>query len=195
MGTSSEQQFVPLCVRDDASKAAIVIQQSVTTWQAYNRWGGYSLYYGNTGGELSYTHDPAGGDYDHRARIVSFDRPYDHDWASGAADLVGNEFPVIYHAEKLGLDVTYWTDIDLHAQPQLLHNHKALLSLGHDEYWSVRDAPGAARRWPGRQPGLPRGQRLLPPDPIRQVPAGGNRHQIATNRPPRTRCSTWTTPR
>ncbi|HEY6622698.1 MAG TPA: N,N-dimethylformamidase beta subunit family domain-containing protein, partial [Acidimicrobiales bacterium] len=96
VGTSSEQQYVPLCVRDDASKAAIVVQQSVTTWQAYNRWGGYSLYYGNTGGQLSFTHAPAAGDYDHRARIVSFDRPYDHDWASGAADFVGNELPVIY---------------------------------------------------------------------------------------------------
>jgi hypothetical protein len=144
VGTSSEQQYVPLCVRDDASKAAIVVQQSVTTWQAYNRWGGYSLYYGNTGGQLSYTHAPAGGDYDHRARIVSFDRPYDHDWASGAADLVGNEFPVIYHAEKLGLDVTYWTDVDLHARPALLKNHKALLSLGHDEYWSEEMRQGAA---------------------------------------------------
>jgi hypothetical protein len=142
VGTSNEQQYVPLCVRDDASKAAIVIQQSVTTWQAYNRWGGYSLYDGNTGSQLSFTH--AGGDYDDRARIVSFDRPYDHDWASGAADLVGNEFPVIYNAEKLGLDVTYWTDVDLHARPQLLMNHKALLSLGHDEYWSYQMRKGAS---------------------------------------------------
>jgi hypothetical protein len=144
VGTSNEQQYVPLCVRDDASTAAIVVQQSVTTWQAYNRWGGYSLYYGNTGGQLSFTHDPAGGNYDNRARIVSFDRPYDHDWASGAADLVGNEFPVIYNAEKLGLDVTYWTDVDLHARPQLLKNHKALLSLGHDEYWSYEMRQGAS---------------------------------------------------
>ena len=50
VGATGEQQFVPLCVRDDASTASIVIQQSVTTWQAYNRWGGYSLYYGNRNG-------------------------------------------------------------------------------------------------------------------------------------------------
>ena len=117
VGATSEQQFIPLCVRDDASRAAIVIQHSVTTWQAYNRWGGYSLYYGNRDGALSFTHDPAGGTFADRARIVSFDRPYDHDWASGAADFVGNEFPVIYQAEQLGLDVTYWTDVDLHARP------------------------------------------------------------------------------
>jgi hypothetical protein len=136
VGATGEEQFVPLCVRDDDSKAAVVIQQSVTTWQAYNRWGGYSLYYGNRTGGLSYTHASAGGTFADRARIVSFDRPYDHDWASGAADFIGNEFPVIFHAERLGLDVTYWTDVDFHANPQLLANHKALVSLGHDEYWS-----------------------------------------------------------
>ncbi len=145
VGTGGEQQFVPLCVRDDSSKAAVVIQQSVTTWQAYNRWGGYSLYYGNAGGALSYTHAPAGGTYADRARIVSFDRPYDHDWASGAADFVGNEFPVVFHAEKMGLDVTYWTDVDLHVQPQLLANHRMLVSLGHDEYWSQLMRDGAAQ--------------------------------------------------
>lgn len=144
VGSSGEQQFVPLCVRDDSSRAAIVVQQSVTTWQAYNRWGGYSLYYGNRDGSLSYVHAPTNSSFDDRARIVSFDRPYDHDWASGAADLVGNEFPLIFDAERLGLDVTYWTDLDLHARPTLLHNHKALLSLGHDEYWSTEMRDGAA---------------------------------------------------
>jgi hypothetical protein len=145
VGPNNEQQFVPLCVRDDTSKAAIVIQSSVTTWQAYNRWGGYSLYYGNQGGALSFTHDPAGGDFNHRARAVTFDRPYDHDWASGAADFIGNEFPVIYQAEQMGLDVTYWTDVDFHARPQLLNNHKALLSLGHDEYWSLEMRSGGVQ--------------------------------------------------
>jgi hypothetical protein len=145
VGTTGEQQFVPLCLRDDTSRAAIVIQHSVTTWQAYNRWGGYSLYYGNANGDLSFTHDPSGGTYEDRARVVSFDRPYDHDWASGAADFVGNEFPVLFQAERLGLDVTYWTDVDLHANPQLLANHKALLSLGHDEYWSAPMRDGAQR--------------------------------------------------
>ncbi len=144
VGATGEQQFVPLCVRDDASRAAIVIQHSVTTWQAYNRWGGYSLYYGNRDGTLSYTHQPGGGTFADRARVVSFDRPYDHDWASGAADFVGNELPVLFQAEQLGLDVTYWTDIDLHVQPELLTNHRALVSLGHDEYWSQPMRDGAA---------------------------------------------------
>jgi len=179
VGTTGEQQFVPLCVRDDSSRAAIVIQHSVTTWQAYNRWGGYSLYYGNRNGAFSYTHNPAGGNYEDRARIVSFDRPYDHDWASGAADFVGNELPVIYQAEQLGLDVTYWTDIDLHTQPELLTYHRALVSLGHDEYWSapMRDgvtqalAAGVNLAFLGAN-ACYRQIRLAP------SPLGANRHQI-----------------
>ena len=191
VGATGEQQFVPLCVRDDASHAAFVIQQSVTTWQAYNRWGGYSLYYGNRNQALSYTHNPSGGNFADRARIVSFDRPYDHDWASGAADFVGNELPVIFQAEQLGLDVTYWTDIDLHTQPQLLGGHRALISLGHDEYWSAEMRDGAVRlAGRRRQSGLPRSQRLLPPDPLRVLPA---RRQpspgLLQSRPPRIRCS------
>ena len=143
VGVTGEQSFVPFCVRDDASGSAILIQQGVTSWQAYNRWGGYSLYYGNKGGALSFTQGSGGGSYADRARIVSFDRPYSHDWASGASDFVGNELPLVFHAEQLGLDVSYWTDVDLHERADQLANHRALLSLGHDEYWSAPMRTGA----------------------------------------------------
>jgi len=137
VGSGGEQGFVPLCVRDDTSEAALLVMHGVTSWQAYNRWGGYSLYYGNKGGALTYTQASGGGTYADRARIVSYDRPYSHDWASGAADFVGNELPVVFQAEQLGLDVSYWTDVDLHERPEMLPNHRALISLGHDEYWSA----------------------------------------------------------
>jgi hypothetical protein len=132
-GNGGQQQYVPLTVRDDSSTAAFVIQNSVTTWQAYNLWDGYSLYYGKTATGESFTN---------RARIVSFDRPYPQTWAQGSADFLGNEFPALYHLESLGADLTYWTDVDLHRRPQLLAQHQCLLSLGHDEYWSrpMRDA-------------------------------------------------------
>jgi hypothetical protein len=134
VGSGGQQQFVPLTVRDDSSTAAYVIQNSVTDWQAYNLWGNYSLYYGQQG---------RGQSYDTRSRMVSFDRPYPMNWANGAADLLGNELPLIMLAERHGLDVTYWTDIDLHQRPQLLTRHRALVSLGHDEYWSPAMRAGA----------------------------------------------------
>jgi hypothetical protein len=120
--TGSISGWVPLIVRDDKSTAAVAIMSSVTTAQAYNTWGDYSLYVGPGAAAT-------------RSRVVSFDRPYDY-LAWGAPNLLGNEFPLVFLAESLGLDVAYMTDLDLHAQPALLTNHKALFSLGHDEYWS-----------------------------------------------------------
>jgi hypothetical protein len=120
-------QWVPLLVRDDSSHAHIVVQNAATTWQAYSLWGGYSLYYGASG---------SGQSYGNRARVVSFDRPYGSGDEDGSADFFGDEYPLVALVERLGLDVTYWTDLDLHARPELLANHSCLVSLGHDEYWS-----------------------------------------------------------
>jgi hypothetical protein len=130
VGSNGQQKLMPFIVRDDASTSAIVVQNSVTTWQAYNLWGEYSLYYGVAG---------SGQSYETRSRIVSFDRPYglaDKDWADGAGDWLGNDYPFVMLAEKLGLDVTYWSDLDFAANPDLLKRHRMLVSLGHDEYWS-----------------------------------------------------------
>jgi hypothetical protein len=123
------QRYVPLTVRDDPSHAALVVQNAVTTWQAYNRWGGRSLYVGPD------------GSLETRSRVVSFDRPYAA--GQGAGDFLGNELPLVRLVESLGLDVTYWTDIDLHQHPERLLAHRALVSLGHDEYWSTRMRRGA----------------------------------------------------
>lgn len=143
--SSAQVRYVPLTVRDDSSRASYVIMNSVTTWQAYNWWGGYCLYYGPAHAGSIYTgpHGAAGKVFANRSRVVSFDRPYPHDWAYGAADFIGNELPMVMLAERLGLDVTYWTDVDLHRRPELLAQHRALISLGHDEYWSASMYEGA----------------------------------------------------
>jgi hypothetical protein len=145
VGDGGQQQYVPFCVRDDASASAFLVQHSVTTWQAYNLWGGYSLYFGLTGGAPTYEQTPAGKDFAHRARVVSFDRPYPQDWAQGAADFMGLEFPLVYDMERLGLDVSYTTDVDVHRRPELLLRHRCLMSLGHDEYWSLEMRLGVAQ--------------------------------------------------
>ena len=92
-----------------------------TTWHAYNRWGGTSLYRGPTG-------------FADRAYAVSLDRPIDY--GMGTGDYWGNEAPLGRLAEKLGLPVVYVTDTDLHTDPHLLDGARAVISLGHDEYYS-----------------------------------------------------------
>lgn len=114
--------FVPLIVRDDGSNAPILVQSSVTTFQAYNGWGGANHYTGS------------GGRSDTRARVVSFDRPYG---GNGSGEFFGREFEFVFFVERLGLDVTYWTDIDLHERAELAQQHNAVISLGHDEYYST----------------------------------------------------------
>jgi hypothetical protein len=122
--------FVPITVRDDASRAALLVQSSVTTWQAYNGWGGANHYTG------------AGGLSSTRARVISFDRPYG---GNGSGEFFGREFEFVYFVERLGLDVTYWTDIDLHERSELALQHRAIISLGHDEYYSTAMRDGLER--------------------------------------------------
>jgi hypothetical protein len=131
IASTGEGRFVPLTVRDDASNSAIVVVNAVTTWQAYNGWGNYSLYNGPSG-------------FASRSRVVSFDRPYE---TNGAPEFLGVELPVVRLVERLGLDVSYLTSLDIHRAPELLARHRAMVSLGHDEYWSkqMRDGTEHAR--------------------------------------------------
>ncbi len=110
--------FVPMVVRDDGSRSPLLLQSAVTTWQAYNGWGGASLYQG-TGG---------------RADVVSFDRPYT---GNGSGEFLGREYEFIYLVERLGIDTSYWTDVDLHQRGELALNHRAVVIPGHDEYYTV----------------------------------------------------------
>jgi hypothetical protein len=132
-GSDGAQGYVPLTVRSPTTAGRIVIIQAVTDWQAYNDWGGLSLYHGRDGQPV------------HRSYAVSFDRPYAGQ--AGAGDFLGNEVPLITFAERLRLPVAYATDIDLHEDPHLLDGAVAVVSPGHDEYYSsaMRAALTAAR--------------------------------------------------
>jgi hypothetical protein len=130
-GSGDQQSYVPLTVWDPRSHATYLVQNSVLTWQAWNPYGGYDLYEGAT---------PCAPDVypcSSRSLVVSFDRPYDPSYGEGAADFLSEEYPLVRFMEQHGLDVTYGTDITTDEDPQLLLNHRAVLSLGHDEQWSL----------------------------------------------------------
>lgn len=132
---SGAQQFIPLTLATPDNTGRIVIVNAVTTWQAYNRWGGFSLYLGANGSSVD------------RSRAVSFDRPYQARDMQGAGDFLIFEWPFVQFAERSGLPLGYATDVDLHANPHLLDGARAMITLGHDEYWSqqMRDNTTAAR--------------------------------------------------
>ncbi len=109
-------------VRDDAGTSDLLFQTSDTTWQAYNDYGGNSLYKGS----------PAG-----RAYKVSYNRPFYTRAVDGGQDWVFNaEYPMVRWLEANGYDISYFSGVDTDRFGNLITRHKTFLSVGHDEYWS-----------------------------------------------------------
>jgi hypothetical protein len=52
------------------------------------------------------------------------------------------EHNMVRWLESQGYDVTYITNMDVHTNAALLRQHKAYLSVGHDEYWSLQMRDG-----------------------------------------------------
>ncbi|MCA8953614.1 MAG: DUF4082 domain-containing protein [Planctomycetes bacterium] len=125
-------------VRDDASTSDIVMKTNDGTWQAYNLYGGASMY-------------PAGGaapGYNHATK-ASYNRPFDlHNAAGGSGyDFFAAEYAMVRFLEANGYDVSYLTCVDCDRNGALIQQHGAFVSVGHDEYWSgpMRDSVEAAR--------------------------------------------------
>jgi hypothetical protein len=126
-GSTNTQSYVPIVVRKAAAAKYLYVVPSMT-WQAYNVWGGTSLY--QSIGIASAT-----GDGTARARAVSYDRPY----------LTGNGFPffgaedmvIIKWLQQEGYDVAFTTDTDLSIDPSTQALPKAVIIGGHSEYWST----------------------------------------------------------
>ncbi|MDJ0379939.1 N,N-dimethylformamidase beta subunit family domain-containing protein [Streptomyces sp. G-G2] len=121
-GGEGGQRFVPVTVRSAATNGRTVVVNAVATWQAYNKWGGYSSYDGPSGG------------FGTRSLSVTFDRPYEYD--DGAGLFLVYEAPLIALAERLGIPLAYTTTTDVAREKRLLEGAVAVVSLGHDEYWS-----------------------------------------------------------
>jgi hypothetical protein len=136
-GSSGDKSFIFFNVRNDGGHEDFVFQTSVTTYEAYNTYGITSLY-NNSANDPTYP-------YPHATK-VSFDRPFNPGDSNGAGHFLWYEYPMLRWAEKNGFDLTYTTDIDTDLNTNPLTNHKAFLSVGHDEYWSkaMRDNVQAA---------------------------------------------------
>ena len=114
--------YVIFVLRDDGAPADLLFQVAVTTYQAYNNWGGKSLYGFNSTG-------------DERANVVSFDRPYER-W-DGAGGFFDGDYNMIRWLEREGYDVTYVTSLDVQQSPSIFNNRPVFVSNFHDEYWST----------------------------------------------------------
>lgn len=128
IASSGRQALVPYTVRSPVTAGRVALVAPVMDWQAYDDWGGYSLY----------TAPP----FRHRSWAVSFDRPQP---PPGAGQFLFNVVPVVTLAERTGLPLAYETDVDVATRPGLLRGARAFVSLGHDEYWSVSERRAVTR--------------------------------------------------
>jgi N,N-dimethylformamidase beta subunit-like, C-terminal/Domain of unknown function (DUF4082)/Fibronectin type III domain/Bacterial Ig domain len=131
---------IPFVVRNDDSHSDVVVATSDATWEAYNDYGGNSLY------TCSVACPPGNPEGYKAAYGVSYNRPFDGSFTTdgGSSYLYYAEFQLIYWLEENGYDVTYVSDSDLDRDPGLLLNHKIFISSGHDEYWSGNERAGVA---------------------------------------------------
>src|SRR5215471_15780040 len=125
--------LIPFVVRNDASHSDILFQTDDETWEAYNSYGGNSLY---TCG----TNCPPGNPKAYKgASKVSYNRP----WHSAEDDdghswFMYTEYPMIRFLEENGYDVSYTSGVDMGqtGAASLIEQHKMFMTAGHDEYWS-----------------------------------------------------------
>ena len=116
---TGEASPIVFIVRNDAGHSDILAQTADLNWQAYNDYGGNSLYAGN----------PVG-----RAYKVSYNRPFNVPNLN--AWLFTSEYPMFRWLEANGYDVSYFAGIDTDRNGALVTHHKVFMSVGHDEYWS-----------------------------------------------------------
>jgi hypothetical protein len=109
--------FFVLRAGDPGKTSRVLLQLSTNTYNAYNNWGGFSLY----------AYNGRGGNQGHR---VSFLRP-------PASQYANWEQPFVRWAERNGIVLEYAANSDLEFRPDMLAKYKLVLSVGHDEYWSA----------------------------------------------------------
>lgn len=114
--TTGYQAYIPFVVREPGRRSDFLFNSGVLTYAAYDFWGGTCFY-----------STP-------RAVKISLNRPYQRSY--GAGDFLNWEVQMVRFLEREGYDVTYQTDIDLHHARNFSAYHKALLFVGHDEYWT-----------------------------------------------------------
>jgi Domain of unknown function (DUF4082)/Bacterial Ig-like domain len=129
-----------LIVRQDGSHSDAVYEVPTSTYEAYNSYGGKSLYDYNSVGAPTVAGTA-------RAVKVSYDRPYVQSYTDQPDWFADSDLPNVGFLERSGYNATYITDTDLHATATQASDHKAFLSGAHSEYWSteMRNNVKAAR--------------------------------------------------
>lgn len=114
---------IVFCVQPEVpgSYSKICLKLTVNTWQAYNTFGGKSLY------------DNA-ADNVKASPKVSFARPFNDTY--GTAPYFRWEDKLVSWLASHCIPFEVTTDVELYKNPNVLDPYKVLIIAGHDEYWS-----------------------------------------------------------
>ncbi|WP_163099392.1 N,N-dimethylformamidase beta subunit family domain-containing protein [Peribacillus alkalitolerans] len=120
--TDNRQSYIPFVVKQSKPKAQLGILIAANTYQAYNNWGGKSLYgYNSTYSQAGYQ--------------ASFKRPYNT--GNGSGDFFAYEYNFIRWIERQNYSITYFTDKDVHDGILRKSQINAIIIPGHAEYWTM----------------------------------------------------------
>jgi hypothetical protein len=121
------ESSAPLIIRSPIGSSNLAIVHSTLTWQAYNNFGGRSLYRGPG--------DTSEQQSSERSRVVSFDRPL---IGSGELLVQRDAIPLVQFAESKGFNVDEFADTDIDEAPLIASNYHGLVFGGHPEYFTQR---------------------------------------------------------
>lgn len=115
--TAESTCFFVLRSAQPGKDSKVLLELSTHTYNAYNNWGGFSLYaFNGRGGN--------------QGRRVSYERPPSSVYERW-------EQPFVEWAERNGIALDYAANNDLEFHPEILKAYRLVLSVGHDEYWSA----------------------------------------------------------
>ncbi len=127
----SDCLFVVLAVR----RQPLLAQLPTSTYEAYNAWGGDSLYPGGA--------DRVGITGTTQGVEVSYQRPYES--ITGAGQFFARDVAMVRFLERYGYPVSYTTSESVDEDPGQLAGRRAIIDFGHSEYWSERQAAAFTR--------------------------------------------------
>lgn len=114
--TAESSVWFVLRPAEPGRSSKVLLQLCTNTYNAYNNWGGFSLYAYN-------------GLSKNQGHRVSFDRP-------GGSQFSRWEHPFVEWADRNGYVLEFAANSDLEFRPEMLASYRLVLSVGHDEYWS-----------------------------------------------------------
>jgi putative cell wall-binding protein len=123
--SDQKESYIPFVLKNtNPNPSGLGVMIAMNTYQAYNNWGGKSLYGYNSSSKQA-------------AIKVSFNRPYIE--GNGSGHFFTYEYNMVRWLEKMGYNnISYFSNEDV--EPGYLENSgiKALVIPGHDEYWTMK---------------------------------------------------------